>query len=114
MKSMKPQLGMTTKGADTARNDEWSELSDLCAQHTSQIVGEVIYPRRTLTTGDLDGIFAGRPLSTARQRASVICKIYLTSGMASVADVQAKKECLSKTAVLRKALAAYLNDSVTV
>lgn len=63
LKSMKPQLGMTTKGADTARNDEWSELSDLCAQHTSQIVGEVIYPRRTLTTGDLDDIFAGRPLS---------------------------------------------------
>lgn len=46
-----------------ARNDEWSELSDLCAQHTSQIVGEVIHPRRTLTTGDLDDIFAGRPLS---------------------------------------------------
>lgn len=94
-----------------ARNDEWSELSDSYAQHTPKIVGEVIRPRRTLTAGDLDDIFAGRPLAEQpRQQASVMCKTYLTPDMASMADAQAKKERLSKAALLRKALAAYLNN----
>ena len=76
-----------------------------------RIVGEVIRPSRPLTAADLDDIFAGRPLAEQpRQQASVMCKTYLTPDMASRADMQAKKEHLSKAALLRKALAAYLNN----
>ena len=92
-------------------NNEWSELSDSYAEHTPRIVGEVIRPSRPLTAADLDDIFAGRPLAEQpRQQASVMCKTYLTPDMASRADMQAKKEHLSKAALLRKTLAAYLNN----
>ena len=94
-----------------AGNDEWSELSDSYAEHTPQIIGEVIHPSGTLTASDLNDIFAGRPLAEqSRQHASVMCKTYLTPDMASMADMQAKREHLSKAALLRKALAAYLDD----
>lgn len=92
-------------------NINWSALSDEYAATTPRIVGEVTHPTREFTMADLDDIFAGRPLAeTPRDKATVMRKAYLTPGMAAMADSQAKAEHISVSALLRKALAAYLND----
>lgn len=92
-------------------NINWSALSDEYASETPEIVGEVTRPTREFTMADLDDIFAGRPLAeTPREKATVLRKAYLTPDMAAMADNQAKAERISVSALLRKALAAYLND----
>lgn len=91
---------------------DWNKLSDEYAADTDlQPIGKFIHPKRAITPEDLDDIFAGRPLADApRQRASVVRKTYLTPSMAELADAQAKRENISGAALLRKALAAYLNN----
>lgn len=73
--------------------------------------GPVLHPHRAVTPDDLDAIFAGRPLADQpRERASVMCKTYLTPSMAAMAQEQADREHISRAALLRKAMAAYLNS----
>lgn len=90
---------------------DWNALSDDYAASTPKIVGKVVRPAREITMEDLDDIFAGRPLAESpREKATVMRKAYLTQDMADLADRQAQAEHISVSALLRKALAAYLND----
>ncbi len=90
---------------------EWDELSDAYAKDTAMHpISPVRHPGRAITQTDLDDIFAGRPLAERpRQHASIVRKTYLTADMAELADSQARKEHISMAALLRKALAAYLD-----
>ena len=89
---------------------EWDKLSDAYAKDAAiQPLGPVRRPSRTITQTDLDDIFAGRPLAEhPRQHASIVRKTYLTADMAELAYNQAREEHISMAALLRKALAAYL------
>ena len=103
--------GLKSRKGKTMSDINWSTLSDEYASETPEIVGEVTHPTREFTMADLDDIFAGRPLAEApREKATVMRKAYLTPEMATMADRQAKTEHISVSALLRKALAAYLND----
>lgn len=93
--------------------NEWDKLSDAYAQDaTVRPTGTVRHPHRAITQADLDDIFAGRPLAEhPRQKASIMRKTYLTADMAELADQQARKEQISMAALLRKALASYLEQA---
>lgn len=91
----------------------WESLSDAYAMDRSlQPMGPVMHPHRAIIPDDLDAIFAGRPLAELdRERASVVCKTYLTPSMAEKAQAQADREHISRAALLRKAMAQYLNSN---
>lgn len=93
----------------TAEN-EWDRLSDDYAARTPGITGDTIRPDRAITMDDLDDIFAGRPLADKpRAKADVLCKAYLTADMDERVRAQADREHIGKSALIRKALAAYLD-----
>ncbi|KAB5606873.1 ribbon-helix-helix protein, CopG family [Bifidobacterium jacchi] len=88
---------------------DWDKLSDEYAKHTPGIIGETIRPQRAITMDDIDDIFAGRPLAEKpRAKADVLCKAYLTADMDEQVRAQAAKEHIGKSALIRKALVAYL------
>ena len=81
---------------------DWDELSDEYTEHTPAIIGETIRPQRAITMDDIDDIFAGR------RKADVLYKAYLTPDMDARVRAQAEREHIGKSALIRKALAAYL------
>ena len=83
---------------------DWDELSDEYTEHTPAIIGETIRPQRAITMDDIDDIFAARP----RRKADVLYKAYLTPDMDARVRAQAEREHIGKSALIRKALAAYL------
>lgn len=88
---------------------DWDELSDEYTEHTPAIIGETIRPQRAITMDDIDDIFAGRPLADQpRRKADVLYKAYLTPDMDAQVRAQAEREHIGKSALIRKALAAYL------
>ena len=88
---------------------DWDELSDEYTEHTPAIIGETIRPQRAITMDDIDDIFAGRPLADQpRRKADVLYKAYLTLDMDAQVRAQAEREHIGKSALIRKALAAYL------
>lgn len=93
---------------------DWDELSDEYTEHTPAIIGETIRPQRAITMDDIDDIFAGRPLAgrpladQPRRKADVLYKAYLTPDMDARVRAQAEREHIGKSALIRKALAAYL------
>ena len=88
---------------------DWDELSDEYTEHTPAIIGETIRPQRAITMDYIDDIFAGRPLADQpRRKADVLYKAYLTPDMDARVRAQAEREHIGKSALIRKALAAYL------
>jgi hypothetical protein len=95
---------------ETNMDIDWGKVSDDYAAHTPAIIGTTIHPNRAITMNDLDDIFAGRPLADApRAKADVLCKTYLTADMEQQVREQAESEHIGKSALVRKALADYLN-----
>ncbi|OZG62581.1 hypothetical protein BHAP_2055 [Bifidobacterium hapali] len=93
---------------------DWDKLSDEYAEHTPDIIGETIRPQRAITMDDIDDIFAGRPLAEKpRAKADVLYKAYLTADMDEQVRAQAAKEHIGKSALIRKALVAYLTANQT-
>ena len=79
---------------------DWDELSDEYTEHTPAIIGETISPQRAITMDDIDDIFAGRPLADQPRRKA--------DDMDAQGRAQAEREHIGKSALIRKALAAYL------
>ncbi|KAA8824218.1 hypothetical protein EMO92_08830 [Bifidobacterium reuteri] len=93
---------------------DWDKLSDEYFEHTPDIIGETIRPQKAITMDDLDDIFARRPLAeNPRAKADVLYKAYLTADMDEQVHAQATKEHIGKSALIRKALAAYLAANKT-
>ena len=98
-----------TKEDIMSNETDWDELSDEYTEHTPAIIGETIRPQRAITMDDIDDIFAGRPLADQpRRKADVLYKAYLTPDMDAQVRAQAEREHIGKSALIRKALAAYL------
>lgn len=88
---------------------DWAKLSDEYAAHTPETIGETIHPNRPISMADIDDIFAGRPLAEKpRAKADVLCKTYLTAELDEQVKAQAAREGIGKSALIRKALVAYL------
>lgn len=88
---------------------DWAKLSDEYAEHTPETIGKTIHPNRPISMADIDDIFAGRPLAEKpRTKADVLCKTYLTRELDEQVKAQAARESIGKSALIRKALVAYL------
>lgn len=94
---------------------DWNEISDqYAADDAVTQIGPSIKVTRELTMDDLDDIFAGRPLAEKpRAKADVLYKAYLTADMDEQVRAQAAKEHIGKSALIRKALVAYLRATQT-
>ena len=99
------------KENDMTDEKTWDELSDYYAGHTPEIIREIQVPDRALTADDLDDIFAGRPLADQpRPKADILAKTYLTNEIELEARRVMKRECISTSSLLRKALVSYLDS----
>ena len=97
------------RGIETRRHTEPRRHTSRKAEPTPDIIGEAIRPHRAITMDNIDDIFAGRPIAeNPRAKADVLHKAYLTVDMDEQVRAQAAKWRIGKSALIRKALVAYL------
>jgi hypothetical protein len=89
---------------------DWDRIEQEYVDHGIEQIGEPNTPTRMLDVGDLDDVFAGRPLANApRSRVKKVWKTGATAELDEQARSAAEDEGLPLSALVRKSVREYLD-----